>query len=255
MSTPRLEVRDAAVAFGGLKALGGVSLTVEQGSIVGLIGPNGAGKTTLFNSISGLQRLDSGQVIFDGSDVTALAAHQRAALGIGRSFQHLGLMMEETVATNVLAAQHLSAEYGVADLALRPWRWWRRERELARRAGPALAAFGLETEKGRAVKDLSFGAARFVELVAVLAEAPALMLLDEPTTGLDVAEVTMLRTALAKVRDGGTTIVVIAHDVEFVMGLCDLVYVLAEGRLLTQGRPEAVQHDPAVIEAYLGVPA
>src|SRR5438552_10096332 len=156
--TNLLEVHDARLAFGGLQALGGVSLSVPHGSIVGLIGPNGAGKTTLFNSISGLQRLDGGTVIFDDRDVTALAAHERAALGIGRSFQHLGLMMDETVETNVLAAQHLGTGYSGADLVARPWRWWRRERELARRAGPALAAFGLEAERRGPVKDLSFAA-------------------------------------------------------------------------------------------------
>src|SRR5437588_5513907 len=137
-----LEVRDATLAFGGLQALGGVSLDVADGAIVGLIGPNGAGKTTLFNSISGLQRLDGGQVVFRGRDVTSLAAHQRAALGVGRSFQHLGLIMDESVETNVLAAQHLGAGYGGGDILIRPWRWFRRERELAQRVAPALAAFG-----------------------------------------------------------------------------------------------------------------
>ena len=253
--TTLLDVREATLAFGGLQALGGVSLTVDQGAIVGLIGPNGAGKTTLFNSISGLQPLDDGHVVFRGDDVTALPAHRRAALGIGRSFQHLGLMMDESPITNVLAAQHLGAGYGGAEILVRPWRWRRRERTLRARAMSALDAFGLSDERDRPVKDLSFAAARFVELAAVLVESPALMLLDEPTTGLDVAEVALLRDRLDDVRADGTTILVIAHDVGFVMGLCDHVYVLAEGRLLAEGAPDAVQRDPAVVEAYLGVAA
>jgi branched-chain amino acid transport system ATP-binding protein len=250
-----LGVRDARLAFGGLQALGGVSLSVPEGSIVGLIGPNGAGKTTLFNSISGLLGLDSGAVLFGGRDITALPAHQRAALGIGRSFQHLGLMMDESGATNVLAAQHLSAGYSGLDLLFRPGRWRRRERELGRRTAAALETFSLVDDRDRPVKDLSFAAARFVELAAVLVETPALMLLDEPTTGLDVTEVDTLLHALRRVQAAGTTILVIAHDVGFVMELCDRVYVLAEGTVLAEGAPAEVQHNRAVVEAYLGVPA
>ena len=253
--TNLLEVRDASLSFGGLQALGGVSLDVPAGSIVGLIGPNGAGKTTTFNSISGLQALDAGSIHFRGQDVTALAAHQRAALGIGRSFQHLGLMMDETVQTNLLGAQHLGAGYGVLDPVLRPWRWLRRERALAARVDEVLEVFGLAGDRDRSVRDLSFAAARSVELAAVLVEEPVLMLLDEPTTGLDVAEVEALRQVLLRVRDDGTTILVIAHDVGFVMGLCDHVYVLAQGAVLASGPPQTVQHDPLVVEAYLGAVA
>ena len=253
--TALLEVRDVEVVFGGLRAVDGVRFDVDEGSIVGLIGPNGAGKTTCFNAISGLQPVDGGAVLLRGEDVTALAAHERAALGIGRSFQHLGLMMEESVLTNVLAAQHLGAQYAGRDLALRPWRWWRRERALLERAEAVLEEIGLHADRDRPVKDLSFAGARAVELAAVLVESPALMLLDEPTTGLDVAEVSELRAVLQRVNARGVTILVIAHDVGFVMGLCDRVHVLARGQLLSSGTPDEVRRDPAVVEAYLGAAA
>jgi branched-chain amino acid transport system ATP-binding protein len=250
-----LEVHDAAVSFGGVHALRGVSMRVARGEIVGLIGPNGAGKSTLFNGISGLQPLDDGRIVFDGADVTALAAHQRAALGIGRNFQNLGLMMDESVETNVLAAQHLAAGYGLPDLLLRPARWWRSERRLAEHAHAALDAFGLAGDAGRQVRDLSFATARFVELAAVVAAGPTLMLLDEPTTGLDIGELDLLIERLRRVRADGTTVLVIAHDVGFVLAMCDRVYALAEGQLLAEGLPEEVRRDQAVIDAYLGVPA
>jgi branched-chain amino acid transport system ATP-binding protein len=247
-----LAVEDVAVAFGGVHAVDGVSLDVAPGSIVGLIGPNGAGKTTLFNCISGLQGVDTGRIVLDGHDVTRLGAHERAARGIGRSFQNLGLMMDEKAVTNVLAAQHLHAGYRGLDIVARPRRWWRGERTLARRAAEALDTFGLAGHADRPVRDLSFATARFVELAAVAAADPTLMLLDEPTTGLDGAEIATLLGALRRIRESGTTVMVIAHDVGFVMDLCDHVYALASGRLLSQGPPAAVRNDPAVIDAYVG---
>jgi branched-chain amino acid transport system ATP-binding protein len=249
---PLLEVEKISVSFGGLRALDDISLRVPPGSIVGLIGPNGAGKTTLFNVISGLQAHDSGAVRFAGRDVAALSAHARAALGIGRSFQNLGLIGDETVGVNLMAAEHLAARYRGWDLLLRPWRWWGEELRLRQRAHEAAAALGVAGCWDERIDDLSFGRARFVELACVLVERPWLMLLDEPTTGLDVGEVAQLLRVLRAQRDVGTTILLVAHDVRFVMGLCDHVYVLSEGRLLFDGAPEAVQRQPQVIEAYLG---
>jgi branched-chain amino acid transport system ATP-binding protein len=247
-------VRGVSRSFGGVRALDDVSLDVVEGSIVGLIGPNGAGKTTLFNTISGLTSVDAGTIEFAGTDITRLPAHRRAALGIGRSFQNLGLMHDETVTDNVLAALHRSASYSALDAVIRPWRRWSGERRLARRAQAALARLGLSGERQQLVSDLSFAKARFAELASVIAEDPALMLLDEPTTGLDVAEVATLCSVLGDIRASGTTMLVVAHDVGFVMRMCDHVYVLAEGRLLFEGEPAAVQAEPTVVEAYLGAP-
>src|SRR5581483_768718 len=137
------------ISFGGVRALREVSLDVGEGRIVGLIGPNGAGKTTLFNVISGLLRADAGTIVFGGVHAAGMAAHRRAAIGVGRSFQNLGLMNGQTVATNVLAMLHRSTPYTGADVFLRPWRWMAGERELARRCHDVLAEFGLEDEAAR----------------------------------------------------------------------------------------------------------
>jgi len=247
-----LEVETVSVSFDGVKALDGVSLHVARGSIVGLIGPNGAGKTTLFNVISGLQRPDSGSVRLEGVDITSLAPYRRAALGIGRSFQNLGLMLGETVRTNLLGAQFLSAGYHGWEVLLRPWRWRTEEQRLETRAVQAAEAFGVGPLIDRRVDDLSFGQSRFAELACVLAQQPRLMLLDEPTTGLDLRATKRLRQRLVELRDQGETILLVAHNVSFVLGLCDWVYVLAAGKLLAEGSSQAIRSHPEVASVYLG---
>lgn len=250
--TPLLQVTRVSRRFGGVQAVDGFSLDVHQGQIVGLIGPNGAGKTTSFNIISGLVEADDGSIVFDGVEIVHLPPHRRAGLGIGRSFQNLGLMQHETAETNVLSYLHRSAGYSGADVLIRPWRRRRGELELQRRCDEAMDRFDLHSDRQRTVADLSFAHARFVEIAAVVAEQPRLMLLDEPTTGLDVAEIDRLGQVLMQLREEGTTILVVAHDVGFVMRVCDHVYVLAEGRPLFDGTPDEVQSHHAVAEAYLG---
>ncbi|MGH2796071.1 MAG: ABC transporter ATP-binding protein [Actinomycetota bacterium] len=253
--TDLLVTDDVVVRFGGLAAVDGVSLAVPEGKIVGLIGPNGAGKTTLFNAVSGLQPLDRGRVFLRGRDVTATAPHERARLGVGRSFQNLGLMMDQTVETNVMASQFLSMGYGFLSPVLRPLRWAREERRVRDRVGEMLERFGLARYRHEVVRGLSFGIARSVELAGALALAPSLLLLDEPTTGLDPAETETLAANLEGLRDEGKTMLVVAHNVAFVMQLCDWVYVLASGRIVAEGAPETVQREPVVIAAYLGASA
>jgi branched-chain amino acid transport system ATP-binding protein len=247
-----LQVDDVSVAFGGLQALANVSVRVPEGDILGLIGPNGAGKTTLLNVISGLQPADNGTISYAGDDVTHLSTNRRAAMGIARGFQNLGLISDETVGTNLMAAQHLSSGYVGWDLLARPWRSRRAERRIRERARDTADAFGLSSYFDSRVTDLSFGVARFVELACVLIDDPRLILLDEPTTGLDAREVDELLMVLRSQSATGTTILLVAHDVRFVMELCDHVYVLASGRVLFDGEPNAVRQHPLVIEAYLG---
>jgi len=247
-----LSVDEVSVSFGGLVALDGVSFRVRHGRTVGLIGPNGAGKTTMFNIVSGLQRPGSGRVEFAGHDITFEPAHRRAQRGIARSFQNLGLITEETALTNLLAAQYRAAPYHGLDLLARPWRWRRTEKQMHVAAINTLDRFGLADIGDRRVKDLSFASARFVELACVLVNQPRLMLLDEPTTGLDVGEVERLLSVLGSARAEGATVLLVAHDVRFVMQACDYVYVLAQGRLLSHGKPSEVQHDPLVMAEYLG---
>lgn len=252
MSTDLLTVDNVSVAFSGLKALDAVSLSVSEGSVVGLIGPNGAGKTTLLNVISGFQKPTDGRIFFGGRDVTHLAPDRRAGLGVGRSFQNLGLMMEETVEDNILAAQHDSSGYRLWDPLVRPHRWRTAEVRMRRRADKMLGQFELAGHRESRVGSLSFATARFVELACVMTEDRRLLLLDEPTTGLDTNEVDRLLQVIEELRNQNITVLVVAHDVRFTMTACDHVYVLAGGRVLFDGPPTAVSKEPSVIEAYLG---
>jgi branched-chain amino acid transport system ATP-binding protein len=250
-----LDVDGAGVNFGAFRAVKDVSLHVDEGAIVGLIGPNGAGKTTLFNAVTGLVHMDHGTVRFADADISRLSPVRRARLGIGRSFQNLGLMMGESVNTNVLAAQFLSSAYTGWDVIVRPWRWRRCEGALHERTLSLLDHFELTPHLRTQVADLSFASARFVELCGVLARRPRLVLLDEPTTGLSSRESDRLRVALLQAQRDGVSILVISHDVSFVMKATEYVYVLSEGHMLMEGTPDEVRRDPAVISAYLGTRA
>jgi ABC-type branched-subunit amino acid transport system ATPase component len=248
-----LKTESLAVHFGSMRAVDGVDIEVRRSQVVGLIGPNGAGKTTLFNAVSGATPVTGGKVFLGDRDMTGLRADQRARLGLGRSFQNLGLMMDQTVELNLMAAQQMELHYRPLDPLVRPWRWLRGEREARDRVEVILEDYGLAEHRRELLGDLSFGVARFVELAAAMSSSPQLVLLDEPTTGLDLVETQRLLVALQAARDAGRTILVIAHNVEFVMELCDWIYVLASGRIISEGEPRVVQRDPVVTSAYLGV--
>ncbi len=247
-----LEVDDVSVRFGGLCALDAVSLSVDAGSIVGLIGPNGAGKTTLLNAITGVVAVDAGRIGFNGSDITSSSPQGRARLGMARSFQNLGLVLDESVETNLMAALHLSATYPPLSPILRPGRTRRTEQRCRAQVVEVLDRFELTEHARSPVADLSFGVARMVEVAGLFAREASVLLLDEPTTGLDPSEIATLTTALASARATGVGVLVIAHDVGFIVELCDEVVVLAEGRVIYRGDPVGVRHDERVVESYLG---
>ena len=248
-----LEVDGCSVSFGGIRALRNVSLLVSELEIVGIIGPNGAGKTTLFDVISGFRRPDAGRVRFRGVDVTDLPAHQRAEAGMARAFQNVGLIRGATVRTNLLAAEHLAARYSATAGILGLPATWGDERRLSRRAETMAEIIGLTPLLDRKVDGLPPGVLKLVELAAVLATDPDLVLLDEPTAGMGPRETSAFAATLLELRRAfQLTILMIEHHVPFVSAVCNHVYCLDFGENLAAGKPEEVRTNPAVVEAYLG---
>ncbi len=253
---PVLELRDVRVRFGGADAVDGVSLQVHAGEIVGLIGPNGAGKTVTFNVLSGLQQPTAGRVLLGGQDVTTAAPHVRTAMGLARTFQVVQLFAGMTVRDNVMVAAHRFTRAGVVTDAL--WLPGRRRALLqaGERADAVLSFLGLEGLAGLDVSALPVGQARLVELARALSLRPTVLLLDEPASGLDPAETAAFVTLLARIRAVlGCAILLVEHDMDVVMPLCDHLVVLDFGRVIATGAPEQVRADPGVQAAYLGAPA
>lgn len=253
MESPLLQVADVRLAFGGLRALDGPSFTVADGEIVGLIGPNGAGKTSLFNCVSGLYRPQSGSIRVAGTEVVGLARHRVASLGVGRTFQNLGLFSTQTVLENVLAGAYHTTRGGYWATALALPRIARTEATVRRDALALLDALGLAGVATRIAGTLPFGTLKRVELARALLSSPRLLLVDEPANGLIHSEVAELGTTLRSLaRERGTAILLVEHHMGLVMSTCDRVVVLDFGRLIAEGRPTDVARDPAVVAAYLG---
>jgi branched-chain amino acid transport system ATP-binding protein len=250
---PMLEVADVSVTFGGVRALSGVTFSLNRGEILGLIGPNGAGKTTLFNCISGVVDADRGAIRFEGRDVRGMRPHQRARLGIARTFQNLRLFSSMTVRENLMVPLDAFAPRGMLADALRLPIARFEERRADERARAMLHFLGLDDVCETLAGDLPVGLQRRVELGRALCLRPSLLLLDEPGAGLDARETAELAALLPRLRERfGVTMLLVDHDMALVMRVCDWIYVLDFGEVIAHGRPAAVREDPNVVRAYLG---
>lgn len=250
---PVLELDGVTKRYGGVHALSDVSLSVSPGEVCGLIGPNGAGKTTLFDIVSGVQSPTSGVVRLDGTPITRTTPEHRARLGIRRTFQRVQLYGRMSVEDNVLTALEWHGGGGgvVGDLLGLPGRR-RREAERRERVAEVLEACGLADVRDAPAGSLPIGRARLVELARAVVDEPRILLLDEPTSGLSPGEAEVLAAHVGRLRERDVAIVLVEHDVGFVMENCDRVVVLDLGRVLADGTPDEVRDDRAVRDAYLG---
>jgi branched-chain amino acid transport system ATP-binding protein len=289
--TPLLEVDEVTIRFGGVVALDGVDFTVYEGEILGLIGPNGAGKTTCFNAITGVAKPTSGAIRFGGAKVVGRQRHQITRLGIARTFQNIRLFPEMTALENVLVGADARHKTSVVGALLRVYRVRVKEDELLdvtaaggvarlaqsiRRTGQKIfglsrhtleeraaraKAFelmrlvGIEHRAGELARNLAYGEQRRLEIARALATEPRLLCLDEPAAGFNPAEKVELLELIRRIRDTGVTVLLIEHDMRLVMGVTDRIVVLEFGKKIAEGTPVEVRDNPAVIAAYLGVPA
>ncbi|MGI8682927.1 MAG: ABC transporter ATP-binding protein [Mycobacteriales bacterium] len=248
---PILIAQGVVKRFGGLTAVNDVSLTVAEGEIVGLIGPNGAGKTTFFNCLTGMEVPTSGRISYRGRRLAGRPERITRA-GLARTFQNIRLFPNMTALENVLVGRHSRTKVGVLSAILRGPRYRREERESTERARELLGFVGLRRAENDLARNLPYGDQRKLEIARALATDPGVLLLDEPTAGMNPQETRATMELVRSIRDLGLSVVVIEHDMRFIFQLCDRVAVLVQGRKLVEGSPAQVQGDERVIAAYLG---
>jgi branched-chain amino acid transport system ATP-binding protein len=247
-----LEAASLSIAFGGVCAVDKVSLTVEQGMVFSIIGPNGAGKTTLFNIFSGLYVPDEGHVNLAGQDVTGLAAHRLARLGLSRTFQNLQIFFRMTALENVMVGRHVHEVTSTLGDLLHLPSVSRQNRSTRKSALAALVRVGLADHADNPAASLAYGSLRRLEIARALAVEPRLLLLDEPAAGCNPIETQQLEGIIRQIAEDGVTVILVEHDMRLVMNISDRIHVLANGRTLAEGTAAEIRSDPAVVGAYLG---
>ena len=251
--SPVLETHHLGIDFGGLTAVNDVSITIGREEIAGLIGPNGAGKTTVFNLLTNVYTPTRGDILLDGKSTKGLKTWQVNRMGVARTFQNIRLFKSQTVLDNVLTGLHNEMDYGIPGSILRFPGYWRAEKIARNRAMEYLSIFGMEDLAEATAGSLPYGAQRRLEIARALDTNPSILLLDEPAAGMNPAETAELMENILKIRETfKIAVLLIEHDMNLVIGVCESIAVLNYGQVIAKGTPDQIRENPAVIEAYLG---
>lgn len=247
-----LEAQGATMQFGGVRALDKVDLTVQEKQILGIIGPNGSGKTTFFNILTGIYRPTAGRFLFDGNDITGWPSHKIVRTGIARTFQNIRLFGNMSLAENVLVGEHINLSATLLGALFRTPGQRQDEKKAQKRAEELLEFVGLGEKKKEYAANLAYGEQRRLELARAMATEPKLLLLDEPTAGMNPSEASQVMKLIHDIRDLGVTIVLIEHNMQVMMGTAEWIVALDAGAKIAEGTPREIQYNEKVIQAYLG---